>query len=78
MYISWDLRYFISHFRLEAAIFDLPLTQTWENIHTSSTVFLDLGNGGFRWKFADISFVSRDPSYIRSVGRRFEFVWRGI
>jgi len=38
-------------------------------------VFLDLKNGGFPWKFADILFVSWDPSYIRSVGRHFELLW---
>jgi len=29
----------------------------------------------FLWKFADITFVSWDPSYIRSVSRHFKFVW---
>jgi len=33
---------------------------------------LDLKNGGFRWKFADILFESFDPSYIQSVSRHFE------
>jgi len=37
--------------------------------------FLDLTNGGFPWKFADISFLSWYPSYIWSVSRYFEFVW---
>jgi len=31
-------------------------------------------NGGYPWKFADISFVSWDPSYIRS-SRHFKLLW---
>jgi len=46
------------HFQLQAAIFDILLNLTYESVRTSPTVLLDLKNGGFLWKFADISIVS--------------------
>jgi len=49
------------HFRLHVAIFDILLNLTYKSVRTSPTMFLDLQNGGFPWKFADISFVSWDP-----------------
>jgi len=64
------------HFRLQATIFDtLLITLTWKTVRTSPTVFLDLKNGNILWKLTDISFVSWDSYYIRSVCRHFEFVW---
>jgi len=51
---------------------------TWESVHTSPTVFLLLENGGFRWKFADISIETWDSSYIRSVAAILNFCGRGL
>jgi len=58
---------------LEAKIYVIPYTlpltgrYLWyttylvvESVHTCLTVFLDLNDGGFRRKFANISFVSLD------------------
>jgi len=79
-YLAYKLRYmlFHIHFRLQAAIFDILLTLTLESVRTSPTVLLNLKNGGFPWKFADISFVSWDPSDIRSVSRHFELLWASL
>jgi len=65
-YLAIKLRYvlFYISFRLQAAIFHILLTLTQLSVQTSPTVFLDLKNGCFPWKFADISFVSWDPSYM--------------
>jgi len=49
-----------------ADIFDVPFILTWESVHSSSTVFMYL-KWRFHWKFADTSFVSRDPGYMRYV-----------
>jgi len=71
--------YFIPYpLPVQTAIFDALLTLTWENSHYSPTMFMDLNNGGFPWMFADISFVSWDPSYIRSISRHFEFLWEWL
>jgi len=42
IHTNCELRYSLSHFRLQAAIFDSPLTLTRKSDHTSPTVFLDL------------------------------------
>jgi len=72
---SWDKRYSIttSGSGPPSLIYYSP----WHSrsVRTIPTVFLDLTNCGFPWKFADISFVLWDISYIWSVNRHFEYVW---
>jgi len=61
-------------------IFDSPLMLhlTGPSVHASPTMFLDLIIDDFRWKFADISFVSWHPSYIRYVYRPSLWIFIGV
>jgi len=43
-----------TYMRLQAAIFDIFLTLPYESVRTTPAVFLDLENGGFPWKLANI------------------------
>jgi len=77
--LAYKLRYmlFHIHFRLQAAIFDILLTLTKKSVRNSPNVFLNFTNGGFHWKFADISFVSWDqvckPPFLICVGVAYNF-----
>jgi len=66
------------HIRLKAAIFDILFTLTYKNVCTTSTMFLDLNNGGFLWKFADIVFVSCSVSRRMSRSREVIFKCLGL
>ena len=48
------------HFRLMAAIFDLPVTPTSENIYNSSTVLLDPENVGVAVGISLLSFLEAE------------------
>jgi hypothetical protein len=52
------------YFRFMAAMFDLPVTPTWESIRTSPTVFPDPDNMGIA---VGISFLSCIEAEIRFV-----------
>jgi len=68
-------RLFHIHFRLQAAIVNTLLTLTQESVRTSPTVFLDLKNGGYFWKFTDISLVLWYPELHLVCKPQFWFVW---
>ena len=66
------------YFRLMAAIFDLPVTPTSENIQICAIALLDFKNWGCCRKFDYITFELRHHIYIRSDGRHFDFGERGL